>query len=166
MTRRTSMLTVITAAVLTLVLSRVRRGRSRRRRRGRPGPHAAVRHRGNGPGPSAKRWPGRKNVEQSSGGTLKIEFVTEYAPGDPHRESQVIADVRSGAIDLGRVGARAFDVNGYDEFQPLLAPVPGGQLRTPGQGVPGGHPRAGWPRGSTGSGCSRWACFPVNSAGS
>ncbi|HEY5882090.1 MAG TPA: TRAP transporter substrate-binding protein DctP [Nakamurella sp.] len=63
-----------------------------------------------------------KEVEQSSGGTLKIEFVTEYAAGNPRGESEVIADVRSGAIDLGRVGARAFDVNGYDEFQPLLAP--------------------------------------------
>ena len=61
-------------------------------------------------------------MEQNSGGTLKIEFVTEYAPGDPHQWSKVIADVRSGAIDLGMVAARTFDVNGYDEFQPLLAP--------------------------------------------
>jgi TRAP-type C4-dicarboxylate transport system substrate-binding protein len=63
-----------------------------------------------------------KNVEQNSAGSLKIEFITEYAPGDPHQLSRVIADVRSGAIDLGRVAARVFDANGYDEFQPLLAP--------------------------------------------
>ena len=63
-----------------------------------------------------------KDVEQTSGGTLKIEFVTEYAPGDPHQLSRILADVRSGAIDLGLVAARTFDVNGYDEFQPLLAP--------------------------------------------
>lgn len=120
MTRRTPKLTVIATAVLTLVLSGCGAV-------DRAGGDAAAQARtlrfaisGIDKVPEeGLAW--AKEVEQGSGGTLKIEFVTEYAAG-AHGESRVIADVRSGAIDLGRVGARAFDVNGYDEFQPLLAP--------------------------------------------
>lgn len=61
-------------------------------------------------------------VERASDGTLAIEFVTEYAAEDVHQESRVIADVRAGTIELGWVGVRVLDANGFDGFQPLLAP--------------------------------------------
>lgn len=63
-----------------------------------------------------------EDVRRTSDDTIKINFVTEYAALDPHQESRVLADVRSGTVDLGWTGARAYDVNGYDGFQPLLAP--------------------------------------------
>ena len=120
MTRRTPMLTVITAAVLALVLSGCGAV-------DRAGGDAAAQARTlrfatamDQIPEEMKAW--AQNVKQGSGGTLEIEFVTEYGAGNLHGESQVIADVRSGAIDLGRVGARAFDVHGYEGFQPLLAP--------------------------------------------
>lgn len=121
MTRRTPMITVI-VAVLALVLSGCGAV-------DRAGGDAAAQARtlrfaiagtGDQVPATADAW--AKNVQQNSGGTIKIEFVLAYAQLDPHFESKVIADVRSGAIDLGWVGARVFDVNGYDDFQALLSP--------------------------------------------
>ena len=122
MTRRIPRLIVVAATALTLVISGCGAV-------DRAGGDAAAQARtlrfaipGNGDQIPAKADAWAKDVEQNSGGTIKIEFALEYAQLDPHFESKVIADVRSGAIDLGWVGARAFDVNGYNDFQPLLAP--------------------------------------------
>lgn len=63
-------------------------------------------------------------VERLSGGRLRIEVITSpLARGrSPGEERQVIGRVRSGAVPLAAVGARAFDEVGVRSFQPLVAP--------------------------------------------
>ena len=164
MTRRTPKLTVITAAVVTLVLC----GCGAVDRAG--GDAAAQAHTlrfamGGSEQPTDDLMAWARDVKQGSGGTLEIEFVGEYANLDPNQESRIIADVRSGAIELGRVGTRALDVNGYDEFQPLLTPflVDSYELQAKvfQQGIP-----AQMASGLDPIGISRWACCPAHSDGS
>jgi TRAP-type C4-dicarboxylate transport system substrate-binding protein len=62
-------------------------------------------------------------VEKDSEGSLKVSFDNGYRLGDPHVEAAVIDDVKAGKVDLGWVGARAFDDVGVTTFQALLAPM-------------------------------------------
>jgi TRAP-type transport system periplasmic protein len=62
-------------------------------------------------------------VEQTSGGSLEIEFKNGWRMGQTDNETGTIADVRAGKVDLAWVGARVFDRVGVTTFQALLAPM-------------------------------------------
>jgi TRAP-type C4-dicarboxylate transport system substrate-binding protein len=62
-------------------------------------------------------------VRKDSHGSLQIEFRNNWRQGQTANEAGTIADVRSGQVDLGWVGARAFDLLGDTDFQALLAPM-------------------------------------------
>jgi len=61
-------------------------------------------------------------VESQSDGSLRIEFEDNWRAGDVQAERKTIDDVRDGKVDLGSVGARAYDLVGIDSMQPLVAP--------------------------------------------
>ena len=61
-------------------------------------------------------------VESQSEGSVRIEFQNSWRPGEVDNEQGTIEDVRDGKVDLGSVGARAFDLVGVDSFQLLVAP--------------------------------------------
>jgi TRAP-type C4-dicarboxylate transport system substrate-binding protein len=63
-----------------------------------------------------------EDIEQRSGGTLKIDYKPYWRGIEPEGETGLIADVRAGQIDMAFVGVRAFDVVGITNFQPLVAP--------------------------------------------
>ena len=64
-----------------------------------------------------------EEVSERSDGTLTIEFKNAWRLGEVDYESGTMEDVRAGKVDLGWVGARAFDRVGMDGFQALLAPL-------------------------------------------
>ena len=53
---------------------------------------------------------------------MRIEFENSWRLGEVDNERGTIEDVRDGKVDLGSVGARAFDLVGVENFQPLVAP--------------------------------------------
>jgi TRAP-type C4-dicarboxylate transport system substrate-binding protein len=61
-------------------------------------------------------------VTSLSGGTIRIDFKSNWRSGDPNQETETIHDVRAGRIDLAWVGARAWDSVGVHSFDPLVAP--------------------------------------------
>lgn len=61
-------------------------------------------------------------VENESGGSLRIQFENSWRDGEADNEVGTIEDVRTGKVDMGSVGARAFDLVGVDTLQPLVAP--------------------------------------------
>jgi TRAP-type C4-dicarboxylate transport system substrate-binding protein len=63
-----------------------------------------------------------REVENESGGSLRIEFENSWRDGEADNEMGTIEDVRAGEIDMGSVGARSFDLVGVDSLQPLVAP--------------------------------------------
>ena len=63
-----------------------------------------------------------REVESLSDGSVQIEFRNSWRPGEVDNEQGTIEDVRDGKVDLGSVGARAFDLFGVDSLQPLVAP--------------------------------------------
>jgi TRAP-type transport system periplasmic protein len=63
-----------------------------------------------------------REVEEQSDGSLRIEFRNRWRFAEPDYEQGTIEDVRDGEVDLGSVGARAFDLAGVKDFQPLVAP--------------------------------------------
>lgn len=62
-------------------------------------------------------------VSERSSGTLEIDFKNDWRKGEADYESGTIEDVRGGKVDMGWVGARAFDRLGVNSFQALLAPL-------------------------------------------
>jgi TRAP-type C4-dicarboxylate transport system substrate-binding protein len=62
-------------------------------------------------------------VNDRSGGSVAIEFHDGWRHGDADFETEIIADVRSGEVDMAWVGARVFDELGVGSFQALLAPL-------------------------------------------
>jgi TRAP-type C4-dicarboxylate transport system substrate-binding protein len=62
-------------------------------------------------------------VARRSGGTVRIDFKADWRAGDPHQELDTIRDVKAGRVDLGWVGARAWDWVGVSNFDPLVAPL-------------------------------------------
>lgn len=62
-------------------------------------------------------------VERRSGGTLRIKLETAWRSGEPEQEQGLIADIQAGKVDLGWVGARAFDSVGVNGFRALVAPL-------------------------------------------
>jgi TRAP-type C4-dicarboxylate transport system substrate-binding protein len=75
-----------------------------------------------GPIDAVHAW--ARAAEKLSGGTLRIDItVNPLVHGrTPYVEPRVLQRVRSGAVPLAAVGARAFDLAGVRSFQPLLAP--------------------------------------------
>src|SRR3954454_12814679 len=65
-----------------------------------------------------------REVKRVSGGHVRIEFVNEYRhdSDDTDPEPGIIADVRSGKIDLAWVGARALRAQGVSALDPLIVP--------------------------------------------
>ena len=62
-------------------------------------------------------------VEKISGGKLRIQVVLDAAGGDvPDTEARIVRMVRDGRLDLGWIGARAWDELGVTSFQALQAP--------------------------------------------
>lgn len=61
-------------------------------------------------------------VTSLSGGTIRIDFKSNWRAGDPNQEIETIHDVRAGRVDLAWAGARAWDSVGVDSFDPLIAP--------------------------------------------
>jgi TRAP-type C4-dicarboxylate transport system substrate-binding protein len=61
-------------------------------------------------------------VSRESGGSLRIDVGAHYRRGDPQQEKKLIDDVRAGRIQLGWVGARAWDTVGVESFRALVAP--------------------------------------------
>jgi TRAP-type C4-dicarboxylate transport system substrate-binding protein len=61
-------------------------------------------------------------VESQSNGSIQIQFENNWRAGETDNEPSTINDVRDGEADLGSVGARAFDLVGVDDLQPLVAP--------------------------------------------
>jgi TRAP-type transport system periplasmic protein len=64
-----------------------------------------------------------REVARQSKGSLRIEFKNGWRSDDPQFETDTIADVRAGKVDMGRVSARAFDTVGVKSFQPLMEPL-------------------------------------------
>jgi TRAP-type C4-dicarboxylate transport system substrate-binding protein len=64
-----------------------------------------------------------EEVARRSGGTLRIEFESEWRGGDPDAERGTIEDVKAGKVDMAWVGARVFDRLDVTSFQALLAPL-------------------------------------------
>lgn len=58
-----------------------------------------------------------------SGGSVRMQFFDGWGHFAPDSEGQVVTAVQSGRLDLGLVGARAFDSVGVNSFQGLLAPM-------------------------------------------
>jgi TRAP-type C4-dicarboxylate transport system substrate-binding protein len=62
-------------------------------------------------------------VERLSEDTIRFEYDDDiWREGDPAQEIRLIEDIQAGNIDIGWVGARAFDSLGVTSFQALLAP--------------------------------------------
>lgn len=72
------------------------------------------------PDESLSLW--AREVDRESKGTVKIHFKNNYGTGAGY-EKATVADVASGKVDAGWVGARAFDQLGVTSFDPLLAPM-------------------------------------------
>jgi TRAP-type transport system periplasmic protein len=73
--------------------------------------------------PPAQLMAWADEVEQTSGGSLKIEFENEWRSQQTGYEAGAVADVEAGKVDLAWVGARVFDRVGVTDFQALLAPM-------------------------------------------
>jgi TRAP-type C4-dicarboxylate transport system substrate-binding protein len=64
-----------------------------------------------------------KQVEDLSGGNLRIEAADQWGDYASDAEQQVVKDVSAGKIDLGWVGTRVFDTLDVKSFQALTAPM-------------------------------------------
>ena len=72
-------------------------------------------------GPQLEAW--AEEVRRLSGGTLAIKFKDAWRIGEPRYEAGTLEDMRAGKVDIGWVGARAFDTVGVTSFQALVAPL-------------------------------------------
>jgi TRAP-type C4-dicarboxylate transport system substrate-binding protein len=61
-------------------------------------------------------------VRQLSHGSLEIRVRDNAHMRDTGYEQEIAQDVRSGRVAMGKVGARAWDLLGVDDFRPLVAP--------------------------------------------
>jgi TRAP-type C4-dicarboxylate transport system substrate-binding protein len=77
----------------------------------------------NGNGDTLELEPFAAAVARLSGGTLRIAFKNGWRRGTASYETNTIADVRSGRVDLAWVGSRAFDNVGVRAFDALHAPL-------------------------------------------
>src|SRR6476659_7250025 len=61
-------------------------------------------------------------VQRLSHGSLVIQVRPNAHKGDVDYEREIVRDVRSGRVAMGKVGARVWDLVGVDDFRPLVAP--------------------------------------------
>jgi TRAP-type C4-dicarboxylate transport system substrate-binding protein len=62
-------------------------------------------------------------VEELSGGSLRVDVLLQAAGNKvPNTEGRIVQKVRDGQLDLGWIGARAWDRFGVTSFQALQAP--------------------------------------------
>src|SRR5262245_56019169 len=111
-TTRTTRYTLVTATAALAALATITAGcTAMDRAGGTAGQHVTTLHFAqeiDGPPPEPlQAW--ADQVEKDTNGSLKIAFDNGYRIGDPHVEAGVIDDVEAGTVDLGWVGARAFD---------------------------------------------------------
>jgi TRAP-type C4-dicarboxylate transport system substrate-binding protein len=64
-----------------------------------------------------------KQVEELSGGNVRIEVIDQWAEFASDAEQKVVRGVAAGEVDLGWVGTRVFDTLGVESFQALTAPM-------------------------------------------
>jgi TRAP-type C4-dicarboxylate transport system substrate-binding protein len=62
-------------------------------------------------------------VKRLSGGSILIDVKPNWRSGQVAYETGLIADVRTGRVDLGVVGSRAWDSVGVESFRALGAPL-------------------------------------------
>jgi TRAP-type C4-dicarboxylate transport system substrate-binding protein len=62
-------------------------------------------------------------VEERSGGNLRVESKDAYGDYADDAEQQVVRAVAAGQTDLGWAGTRVFDTMGVTSFQALQAPM-------------------------------------------
>jgi TRAP-type C4-dicarboxylate transport system substrate-binding protein len=62
-------------------------------------------------------------VEERSGGNVRIEVVHRWGDFAADAEQQVVRAVAAGKVDLGWAGTRVFDTMGVTSFQALQAPM-------------------------------------------
>jgi TRAP-type C4-dicarboxylate transport system substrate-binding protein len=62
-------------------------------------------------------------VKRLSGGSILIDVKPNWRSGQVAYENGLIADVRTGKVDLGVVGSRAWDSVGVESFRALGAPL-------------------------------------------
>src|SRR5262245_48918145 len=89
---------------------------------GEPPPHPRVLRLANFNPTPAELEPYAREVARLSKGRLQIECANDWRKDHPRGEAGVIEDVRTGKVDLGWVGARAFKPKGIAAFDPLIAP--------------------------------------------
>jgi TRAP-type C4-dicarboxylate transport system substrate-binding protein len=64
-----------------------------------------------------------ETVERLSHGSIRFDIhSTSLQPGPVNYDRRVIADVRSGRMDAGKIAARTLDTVGVPDFQALVAP--------------------------------------------
>ncbi len=63
------------------------------------------------------------NLEELSGGDVRIEVADEWGGYASDAEQQVVRAVSAGEVDLGWVGTRVFDTLGATSFQALTTPM-------------------------------------------
>jgi TRAP-type C4-dicarboxylate transport system substrate-binding protein len=64
-----------------------------------------------------------KQVEELSGGSLRIDVVDQWEDFASDAEQQVVRDVATDEVDMGWVGTRVFDTMGVKSFEALTAPL-------------------------------------------
>jgi TRAP-type transport system periplasmic protein len=62
-------------------------------------------------------------VEELSGGSLRIDVVDQWEDFASDAEQQVVRDVATDEVDMGWVGTRVFDTMGVKSFEALTAPL-------------------------------------------
>jgi TRAP-type C4-dicarboxylate transport system substrate-binding protein len=62
-------------------------------------------------------------VERLSGGSMRIELRSNWRQKEIDYDRGTLADVRTGKVDLAKIGLRSFDTLGVDSFQPVMAPL-------------------------------------------
>ena len=64
-----------------------------------------------------------ENLEEVSGGRLKVEMTTEYGGGAPESESNLVKAIASGEVDGGWPSTRAFANAGISGLEAVEAPM-------------------------------------------
>jgi TRAP-type C4-dicarboxylate transport system substrate-binding protein len=62
-------------------------------------------------------------VQRLSHGTIRVDVTTFWRHGEIDYDRGTLSDVRTGKVDLAKIGVRSLDELGLPSFQPLLAPL-------------------------------------------
>jgi TRAP-type C4-dicarboxylate transport system substrate-binding protein len=64
-----------------------------------------------------------ESLADESNGNLTVDFQPGWRDGETDFEQGIVADIQTGKVEMGWVGARVFDRVGVNAFQALLAPL-------------------------------------------